>query len=288
MSSEDPDPALGTRKRINSKAHRSSKPLKEDAQPKPEERSGLGQMVDELLGRTTDARNVLMANPLAKKIAKEQAAGGMFGHALRTGTDILERDTKKDEEFLKGRDALLSLEKYTFDDLRKEKQKQLSDLEDQYGGPVSKATLLFNKYAGTGEDHQLVEKSKQDCIDVIRVIDELTVHEKRNPRLLNLDAKKDIAKKLGFKTLREIYNTLTEYDLMHEKHLWLKRRQARGAYMPTFERELHWMMQGEPTKGLMKMMKREQFKRMHPLDRDRRQKKSTQRAHRPLSQDYEE
>ncbi len=219
-----------------------------------------------MLGRFADsARTLLPTQTAVRKAAVEKMNKGLESNkgwraALEDG--VASHQQAKRDEFV--RDSMRELGKspaFGFDQLRENYQRALDEIENQ--GLMAKGRLWADKMTG-GDTADNIERQKKDTTAKIAIIDELTVHERRRPKLLDRKARAEIARKLAPVGVgAELVDTLLlEFELQRAQWGFLRREFLRGRRLPTTNEELQWRIKNRPTREYMHVMKRLQKEKL--------------------------
>ena len=111
---------------------------------------------------------------------------------------------------------------------------------------MQRARLFADRMQG-GAQAATIDRQKEQAERKLAIIAELNPHERRQPKLLDLPARRAIAAKLGVR-VEHVHELLFEYQLQRAQWTYLRREYLRGRPLPNSSEELEWQMRRKPTK----------------------------------------
>jgi len=212
----------------------------------PPERS-LAERATEALGMNPSEARARASEKLLAEVNK----GAGWRNALESG--LVEQQKLKRQDAVKEQiDRLASMETFGFDDLADLFRQQLHELDTGITR-VQQARLFADKLSG-GTMKDSIDEQKAAAQRKLQVLEEFTVHEKRQPKLLDKKARRSIAAKLGIEPT-VIDELLFEYQLQRAQWSFVRREALRGRYVPQTSDEMEWMMKAKPTREFVHVMK---------------------------------
>ena len=206
-----------------------------------------------LLERATDA--VGMSSKRTKvaseKMNSQLASGAGWRAALEVGL-VEQQRLKRQEMVAEQLEQLAEMQTYGFDDLANLLKRSLHELENGIT-QVQKARLFADKMSG-GSMQDTIDTQKATAQRKLSILNELTVHEKRQPKLLDLKARRAIATKLGI-DVKAVHEILFEYQMQRAQWSFVRRERLRGRPVPKRSADLEWMMKIRPPREFIHVMK---------------------------------
>jgi len=160
-----------------------------------------------------------------------------------------EREEKTQERFA----SLAQVESYAVDNYEAELRSVLDAFEKNMT-PIQRGRLLYNKVVQGGNLQESLEEQKQGAERKLRIFGELTVHERRQPRLLTLAAQRAIADKLAV-DVRHVTEALFEFMWSYAQWTYVRREYLRNRRLPRTDTEFQWMVAQRPTKDYITLVK---------------------------------
>ena len=187
----------------------------------------------------------------SQKLLDEMGKGKGWRQALESGL-IEQQRLRREETVLHQMEQLAAKEDYGFDDFADMVQQSLDDFEK--GMTTMQRARLFADELSGGNTKATVEAQKEAAMRKLRIIEELTVHEKRTPKLINGKARAAIAQKLSI-DVKSVNELMFEFQLQRAQWSFIRREALRGRRIPQSTDELEWMMKARPTREFMHAMR---------------------------------
>jgi len=187
----------------------------------------------------------------AEKLMTEASRGRGWREALEIGL-VEQQRLKRSEAVQEQLERLANMETYGFDDFTDLVQASLKEIEEGTSGVATKARLFADRMSG-GTQEQTIERQKEQQKRKLAILTELTVHEKRQPKLLDRKARRVIASKLGIDVVT-IDELLFEFQLQRAQWSFIRREALRGRPLPSSADDLEWMMKTKPTREFVHVM----------------------------------
>eukprot|EP00322_Chrysochromulina_rotalis_P006948 CAMPEP_0115857878 /NCGR_PEP_ID=MMETSP0287-20121206/15805_1 /TAXON_ID=412157 /ORGANISM="Chrysochromulina rotalis, Strain UIO044" /LENGTH=268 /DNA_ID=CAMNT_0003312117 /DNA_START=33 /DNA_END=839 /DNA_ORIENTATION=+ len=214
------------------------------------------------------ASSALGLNPAraqaSEKMLKEVNRGAGWRESLEAGL-VEQQRLKRMDAVAEQLNRLAEMERYDFDDLAGLVRDSLDELENGITR-VQKARLFADKLSG-GTMQDTIEEQKANAKAKLQIISELTVHEKRQPKLIDAKARRAIAAKVGV-DVQNVDELLFEFQLQRAQWSFVRREALRGRYVPQTSDELEWMLKARPTREFVHVMKAYEERR-HMLEQAR-------------------
>jgi len=172
--------------------------------------------------------------------------------SLETG--VREQQKAKQEDAAREKmHRLAEVEFYSFDQFQSDLEMGLDELEAGMTR-MQKARLFADRMSG-GTTAKHIDQQKAEAELKIRILNELTPHEKRKPKLLHKKARQAIADKLEI-TRTDVDELVFAYQMNYAQWSYLRREFLRGRRLPNTNEEFEWMLQSRPTKEYMYVMRK--------------------------------
>jgi hypothetical protein len=185
------------------------------------------------------------------KMAEKLEKGKGWREALDSGLYEQQR-LKRLEGFKTTIEELAQAESFTLDSFEGRLKQGLDELENGMTR-IQRARLFADKLSG-GTTSDTLDAQKEDVRRKLRIIGELTPHERRMPKLLDRRARRDVAAKLGL-TETHVDELLFEFQLQYAQWAFLRREHMRGRKLPENNDEFEAGMQRRPTREFVALMK---------------------------------
>ena len=127
----------------------------------------------------------------------------------------------------------------------------LEELEN--GITAAQRVRLFADRMQGGVMSDNIEKQKSDVRLRLRVLNELNVHERRMPKLLDRKAREAVAQKLQLQR-SAVDDVVFQFQLQRAQWTFLRRERLRNRPVPVSSEELEWRLKLKPTREFIEAM----------------------------------
>ena len=149
---------------------------------------------------------------------------------------------------------IAELPTFGFDDMERDLHKAMEEMDEGNMTFIQRNLAMpFDRLRG-GAQSAMLEERRAQTTQELRIIGELTPHERRQPKLLDWRARRAIAAKLDL-PLAEIEKFFLNFMINHAMWTFLRREHLRGRPLPTNNDEFQWMIAKRPTREYVAVMK---------------------------------
>ena len=201
----------------------------------------------------------------AAAMNEKLASGVGWREALSTGM-YEQNKAKRDQMVVDRLEKLANMPVFSFNEQEEEFQTALDEMENGITR-FQKAQLFADRMQG-GTISQSIDKRKEDTKMRLSIIGEFNEHERRNMKLLDWKARRDIARKLGIE-VKWVDDVIFQFHLQYAQWAFLRREKLRGRPIPTTSDELEVRLRGKPTREFIEVMqlfqrKKKELEEAHP------------------------